>query len=171
MQNSFLQRILEVCKALNDNTVQYLIVGGTAVGFHGYYRDTTDNAGQTLNKHDFDFWFNPTLENYNNILKTVKSLGKDISRLENEMAPNPKKSFLKFEFDEFKIDFLPEVKGLKTFNESFSRRRESVVNNVLISLISFEDLMTTKQTNPRQKDINDILELKKIRGLDVNDNT
>lgn len=163
MQNSFLQRILEVCKALNDYTVQYLIVGGTAVGFHGYYRDTTDNMGKSINKHDFDFWFNPTLENYYNILKAVKSLGRDVSRLETEIAPNPKKSFLKFEFNEFKIDFLPEIKGLKTFNDSFSKRRESVVCDVHISIISFEDLLVTKQTNPRQKDINDILELKKIK--------
>jgi predicted nucleotidyltransferase len=166
MQNSFLQRILEVCKALNDYSVQYLIIGGTAVGFHGYYRDTTDTIGQSLSKHDFDFWFNPTLQNYYNILKAVKSLGKDVSRLETEIAPNPKKSFLKFEFDEFKIDFLPEAKGLKAFNESFSRRRESVVENVHISVISFEDLLITKQTNPRQKDLDDILELKKIRGKD-----
>lgn len=170
MQNNFLQRILEVCKALNDYSVQYLIIGGTAVGFHGYYRDTTDNTGQPLSKHDFDFWFNPTLENYYNILVAVKSLGKDVSRLENEIAPNPRKSFLKFEFDEFKIDFLPEAKGLNNFTESFSKRRVSAVNNVLISVISFEDLVLTKQTNPRQKDINDVLELMKIRGVDVNDN-
>lgn len=163
MENSFLQRILEVCKSLNDFSVEYLIIGGTAVGFHGYYRETTDSAGQLLGKHDFDFWFNPSLENYYNILKAMKELGKDVSRLEKESAPNPRKSFLRFEFEEFKIDFLPEVIGLKSFSESFSKRRQSMIDNVTINIVSFEDLITTKEANPRDKDLKDILELKKIR--------
>lgn len=163
MYSSFVQHILEVCKTLNDHSVQYLIIGGTAVGFHGHYRDTTDAAGSPFGKHDFDFWFNPSLENYYNILKAMKALGKNVSRLENEIAPNPKRSFLKFEFDDFKIDFLPETRGLKTFSESFSRRQQSVINNIAINIISLEDLIIAKQTNPRQKDLNDILELKRIR--------
>ncbi len=166
MQNSFLQRILEICKVLNDYSVQYLIIGGSAVGFHGYYRETTDNTGQLLGKHDFDFWFNPSHENYYNILKAMKALGKDVTRLENESSPNPKKSFLKFEFKEFKIDFLPEASGLKSFNESFSRRWEANFNDVIICIVSFEDLMITKHAHPRQKDLDDILQLKRIRDRD-----
>jgi predicted nucleotidyltransferase len=166
MQSSFVQHILEVCKSLNNFSVQYLIIGGTAVGFHGHYRDTTDNMGMPIGKHDFDFWFNPSLENYFNVIKAIKALGKDVSRLENESAPNPKKSFLRFEFEEFKVDFLPEVAGLTFFNESFSRRRQTQVNGIIIKILSFEDLMKTKETNPRQKDLNDIIELKKIRGED-----
>ena len=163
MQNSFLQRILEVCKILNDFSIQYIIIGGTAVGFHGYYRDTTNNEGLPLGKHDFDFWFDPSYENYYNIIKAMKALGKDVSRLEKEIAPNPKKSFLKFDFEEFKIDFLPQVKGLNSFSESFSRRRQSIIADISINIISFEDLIITKEINPRQKDLDDILELKRIR--------
>lgn len=107
MYSSFVQHILEVCKTLNNHSVQYLVIGGTAVGFPGHYRDTTDSNGNPFGKHDFDFWFNPSLENYYNILKAMKALGKDVSRLENEIAPKPKKSFLKFDFEDFKIDFLP----------------------------------------------------------------
>ncbi len=163
MQSSFIQHILKVCKTLNDFSVQYLIIGGTAVAFHGHYRDTTDSMGRALGKHDFDFWFNPTLENYHNILKSIKALGKDVTRLENESTPNPKRSFLRFEFEEFKIDFLPEVTGLKSFNESFSNRQQSKVFDIVINILSLEDLIITKEANPRKKDINDIQELKKIQ--------
>jgi predicted nucleotidyltransferase len=93
----------------------------------------------------------------------MKALGKDVSYLEQESAPNPKKSFLKFEFEEFKVDFLPEVKGLKSYNDSFATRRQSVVNGVNLNILSFEDLIITKGTNPRQKDLDDIFELKRIR--------
>jgi hypothetical protein len=105
MQSSFIQHILKVCKTLNDFSVQYLIIGGTAVAFHGHYRETTDSMGRALGKHDFDFWFNPTLENYRNILKAIKALGKDVSRLENESAPNPKRSFLNLNLKSLRLIF------------------------------------------------------------------
>jgi hypothetical protein len=166
MQSSFIQHILEVCKTLNEYSVEYLIIGGTSVGFHGYYRDTTDGLGRVLGKHDFDFWFNPTLENYQNILKAIRALGKDVSRLENESAANPKKSFLRFEFEEFKIDFLPEVTGLKSFGKSFSTKHQSKVNDIIINILSLDDLIAAKEVNPRPKDLEDILQLKRIRDKD-----
>jgi hypothetical protein len=38
MEKSLTDEILRVCQILNKNGVQYLIVGGTAVAFHGYFR-------------------------------------------------------------------------------------------------------------------------------------
>lgn len=131
MYSAFTEHILNICKTLNANGVQFIIVGGTATGFHGFNRMTMDQFGLPTEKHDFDFWFNPTYENYYNILKAMKSLGKDVSRLEKESSPNPKKSFLKFEFEEFKIDFLPEIKGLNSFNESFSNSNTNYVYNLV----------------------------------------
>ena len=48
---------------LNKHSVEYLIVGGTAVGFYGYSRGSTASNGSALGKHDLDFWSNPNLEN------------------------------------------------------------------------------------------------------------
>jgi predicted nucleotidyltransferase len=124
---------------------------------------TMDQFGLPTEKHDFDFWFNPNYENYYNILKAMKSLGKDVSRLEKESSPNPKKSFLKFEFEEFKIDFLPEIKGLDSFNESYSNSKKSIVNSTEFNILSLEDLIKTKETNSRAKDISDLEELRKLK--------
>ena len=44
MENSLVKSVLEICKMLNQYGVEYLIVGGTAVGFHGYYRGSTANT-------------------------------------------------------------------------------------------------------------------------------
>ena len=164
MHNDFTKHILRVCKSLNEHEVRFVIVGGTASGFHGFYRMTIDYKGVPTEKHDFDFWFDPTYENYFNILKAMKMLGKDVTRLEAEIAPNPKQSFLKFDFDEFKIDFLPEIKGLKSFNTSFSNSSISVIDSVQFRILSLTDLIKAKETDSRPKDISDLEELRKLKN-------
>ena len=59
MENSLVKSVLEICRTLNEHSVEYLIVGGTAVGFYGYYRGSTTTNGSPLGKHDLDFWYNP----------------------------------------------------------------------------------------------------------------
>jgi|JI9StandDraft_2_1071091.scaffolds.fasta_scaffold264343_2 predicted nucleotidyltransferase len=167
MYNDFTKHILRVCKSLNEFRVHFVIVGGTASGFHGFYRLTVDYNGLPTEKHDFDFWFDPTYENYFNILKAMKSLGKDTSRLESESAPNPKKSFLKFDFEEFKIDFLPEIKGLESFSNSYSRASTSIVGSVEFKILSLEDLIKAKESDSRPKDISDLEELRKLRDKNI----
>jgi len=165
MYSNFIGHILEVCKTLNENNVKFIIVGGTATSFHGFHRMTVDFHGLATEKHDFDFWFDPSYENYYNILKAMKSLGKDVKRLEEEIAPNPKKSFLKFNFEDFKIDFLPEIKGLSSFSESYANCVTSNIQNVTFKILSLDDLITTKETESRPKDIADLAELRKLRNL------
>lgn len=56
MEKSLTNHILDVCKALNKNKVQYLIVGGTAVAFHGYFRWSHNASGEPTDKFDLDIW-------------------------------------------------------------------------------------------------------------------
>jgi hypothetical protein len=63
------------CKILNKYKVEYLIVGGTAVAIYGYARLSRASDGSLLGKHDLDFWYNPTYENYFNLLKALKDIG------------------------------------------------------------------------------------------------
>jgi hypothetical protein len=50
------------------HSVEYLVVGGTAVALHGYFRQSHDPSGQLMEKHDLDFWYNPTYDNYFKLL-------------------------------------------------------------------------------------------------------
>jgi len=52
--NSFKEAV-EFLKLLNQNGVEYLIIGGAAVNIHGYTRATGD----------LDIWYNPSTENLN----------------------------------------------------------------------------------------------------------
>jgi hypothetical protein len=162
MANSFVNNILSVCKILNTHSVEYLIVGGTAVALHGYFRMSQDAAGNPTEKHDLDFWYNPTYDNYFKLLKALSDLGLDVSAFQEETAPNPKKSFFKLETDRFTLDLLPEIPGLTRFRDSFNERELSVLNEIEIPFISYQDLIRNKETLRRPKDINDINELKKL---------
>jgi hypothetical protein len=61
MESSLTDSILGICKAFNKYLVEYMIVGGTAVGLHGYLRHSTNAVGIIAERPDLDFWYNPTL--------------------------------------------------------------------------------------------------------------
>lgn len=88
-----------------------MLVGGTAVALNGYYRHSINISGELPEKPDVDVWYNPTYNNYFNILKVMEELGQDISAFKNEQTPNPKKSFFKLDFGGFTLDLLPEIKA------------------------------------------------------------
>jgi len=46
--------LLSFLTLLNENHVEYMIIGGAAVNIHGFSRSTGD----------MDIWFNPTQENF-----------------------------------------------------------------------------------------------------------
>lgn len=160
MENSLLESILNVCKILNAHSVQYLMVGGTAVALHGYFRLSHDPSGALMEKHDLDFWYNPTYDNYFKLLDALEELGVDITEFRDEIAPNPKKSFFRFEQESFKIDFLPELLGLSRFRLSFENRTVAEIHDVEVPYICYEDLLKSKLALAREKDIDDIEQLK-----------
>lgn len=93
----------------------------------------------------------------------LEELVQDVTEFKEEQAPNPKKSFFKYEFNNFTVDFLPELKAALIFRRSFDNREVVSLNNVDIPFINYRDLLTDKQATSRAKDLHDIdqLELKK----------
>ncbi len=163
MFSASIQHFAQTISTLNVFEVQYIVVGGTAIGFYGHDRLTTDLHGIPTDKFDYDFWYNPTYENYFNVLRSMKSLGKDVEKLQNEAQPNPKRSFLKFEFTNFKIDMLPAIKGLESFGSSWQTALRSKINNQEFRILSLDDLIKSKEIQSRPKDIADLIELRKLR--------
>lgn len=163
MESNLADSILSVCNALNKFSVEYMIVGGTAVALHGYFRLSTNMAGEIDEKPDLDFWYNPTYENYFRLLNALEELGQDVTKFKQEQTPDPKKSFFKYKLEKFTLDFLPELKVSLKFRASFKTRELVTLNGTEIPFISFDDLILDKQTNARSKDITDVEQLKAIR--------
>jgi hypothetical protein len=143
--------------------VQYMLVGGTAVALNGYYRLSINTDGDIADKPDVDVWYNPTYENYYNVLTAIKLLGEDITEFEKEQNPNPKKSFFRYEFEDFTLDILPEVKADIKFGDAYRSKETVEVEGTRIHFIDYYNLMKDKQATARKKDLNDIEHLKKIR--------
>ncbi|WP_189562220.1 hypothetical protein [Persicitalea jodogahamensis] len=161
-----MEKLLGVCKLLEKYQIHYLIIGGTAVALNGYFRISSNAAGKLADKLDINIWYNPTYTNYFNFLKVLEELGQDISKFRDEQIPNPRKSFFKFEFDDFTFDALPSIKADIKFFEAYQRKGTVDIEGTPIHYISYLDLIEDKKATARKKDMDDIEHLKKIRGED-----
>jgi hypothetical protein len=164
MENNLKNSLLTVCKLLEKHNVQYILIGGTAVALNGYYRHSINIAGEIADKPDIDNWYNPTYENYFNILKVMDELGQDVTEFRNEQSPNPRKSFFKLIFEEFTLDILPEIKAAIKFFEANKRKETVEFEETQIHFMSYWDLIEDKKATARRKDLEDIEQLKKIKG-------
>ena len=146
------------------HSVEYLVVGGTAVALHGFFRQSHDPSERLMEKHDLDFWYNPTYDNYFKVLDALEELGQDVTEFRAEVAPNPKKSFFRLEQEDFTIDFLPELPGLSRFRSSFDNRIISTIYEIEVPYINYDDLIESKLALARLKDLEDIEQLKLRRN-------
>jgi hypothetical protein len=163
MDSDLVGYILTVCEVLNKHSINYMIVGGVAVALHGHFRKSIGPDGKPADKPDMDIWYDPTYDNYFRLLDALEELGQDVEKFKKEQAPNPKKSFFKYDLDEFTLDFLPILKAKLPFQTSFKRKEIVSLEGVDIPFISYEDLIIDKKANPRQKDMEDIEYLKTKR--------
>lgn len=168
MQQISSNSLINICKILQKNNVQYLIVGGIAVNFYGYSRMSMDSYGNQLPKQDFDFWYNPTYENYFNLLNALAELKQDVAQFKKEKSPQPLKSFFKFNLENFTLDLLRSIPGIEKFNNSYANKNLITINEVDICFISLEELIKNKFKIGRTKDLIDIENLKKINAKENN---
>ena len=159
MESNLVDSVLSVCRTLNQFSVEYMVVGGAAVALHGYYRPSMNEADKEAEKPDLDIWYNPTYNNYFKLLNALENLGQDVSRFKAEQNPNPLRSFFRYEFEQFTLDFLPELKASLKFRSSFGKRDFVTLYETEIPFINYEDLILDKKANARPKDTIDLKQL------------
>lgn len=163
MQRNITNEITRVCQILNENDVQYLIVGGTAVAFHGYFRWSQNSDGSPSDKFDLDIWYNPTYDNYFKLLKALAELGQDVKEFFAEKTPNPQKSYFKFVLEKFSLDFLPKLKDSGKFKSAYEKKETTIINEIEMFFIGIDELLQDKAANSRPKDLEDIKHLNSIK--------
>jgi hypothetical protein len=164
MSNPAAAHIKSICSSLNEHSVEYLLVGGTAMAFYGAYRMTTKPSGELADKYDFDFWYNPTYANFYKLLKALAALGFDVKKHFDENTPKPRESYFKYESEYFTLDFLPEILGHSDFDVAYKRKQTRKLDEIRIYIISNKDLYIAKRASLRQKDKDDI-DFMKSRGI------
>ena len=141
----------EFIELLNAHNVQYLVIGGYAVNFHGYPRYTKD----------IDFWIWLTPENIDQLLEAIRKFGFGSLGLAKSDFLTPD-NVIQLGYEPHRIDLLVDVNGID-FQECFSRKTVGDLEGTKINFLSFNDLIKTKKLAGRLQDLADAEQLGKIK--------
>lgn len=147
--NEFHQRFLiELLK----NDVEFIVVGGLSVVFHGYIRTTGD----------MDLWVRPDNENKHNLIKVIVQVGLSEESIDLLRTKDFTET-MAFHFNSppDKIEFLTHISGLK-FETVFPHCDYLTIKQYSIPFLRYEDLIINKLSTGRLKDQADVEELRKI---------
>lgn len=131
-------------RLLGENEVKYLLIGGYAVGFHGYPRATLD----------MDIWVGMTPGNAEKMVDVMASFGFDAEQLSPEIFLDPR-CLVRMGAPPLRLEVLTTIDGVE-FETCYRRRVDRRVDGVRITIIGLEDLRRNKKASGRHKDLADL---------------
>jgi len=131
----------EFLRLLNSSNVEYLIVGGYAVGYHGYPRPTGD----------LDIWISNTPANAERVHRALEEFGFDCP-LAVLLQDN---QVVRMGISPFRLEVLTTIDGVN-FSECYRERVRGLIDGVDVTLISLPRLLQNKKASGRSKDITDL---------------
>ncbi len=134
----------EFLRLLNSKGVEYLLIGGYAVGYHGYPRATGD----------FDIWVRVSPDNARKTVSALREFGFNDSVLSVDLLLEEKR-MLRMGYPPTRIEVLNEISGVE-FESAYVNRIEDVLDGVPVNIISREDLIMNKKATGRGKDLVDV---------------
>jgi len=134
----------EFLKLLEAFEVDYLLVGGYAVGFYGYPRPTGD----------IDIWISRSPKNAEKIVATLNEFGFSSPDITPKLF-TLEKSIVRMGVPPFKLEIITHIDGVQ-FDECYGRKELVMIDGCHVSLISLADLKINKLASGRPKDINDL---------------
>jgi predicted nucleotidyltransferase len=138
----------ELFAALNRHRVDYLVIGGYAVGFHGFPRATGD----------IDVWIAPTRENAIKLQAALTDFGLSGDEIDPEEFAH-KRVLARVGVPPLQVDLLNFAKGLE-FSQAFTRRMDVDLDGLTVAIIGREDLLTNKTATGRPVDLGDAARLR-----------
>jgi predicted nucleotidyltransferase len=140
----------EFIELLLSQNVEFLVVGGHAVAFHGYPRLT----------EDVDLLIRPTLENGSRILRVLDLFGFGSIGLTAEDFTAPDR-MIQLGRSPNRIDLLTQIWGL-TFEEAWASRVPAELDGLEVFVIGREELIRNKRATARPQDLADAEKLESI---------
>lgn len=134
----------EFLKLLNAHQVEYLLIGGYAVGYYGYPRATAD----------MDIWIAIDPQNARKVVAVLKEFGFDIPDLSMEVFMKPNQ-IIRMGIPPVRIEILTTISGV-SFEECYPERVVDGLDGVEVNLISLRDLKINKKAFGRHKDLDDL---------------
>lgn len=152
MSNIFNSDFRDFITALNDASVEYLLVGGYSVILHGYARTTGD----------LNIWVKPSQENFEKLEKAFNIFGMPMFDLTiSKFLDTVNFDVFSFGRPPISIEILTLVKGLE-FDLAFEQSRIFSEDGLEVRCIQFHHLIMAKKAAGRSRDLNDIEQLSKL---------
>lgn len=144
------QDFLEFIGFLEDENVDYLVIGGYAVGLHGFPRYTGD----------IDFFIAVNDVNSHKVLRVFEKFGfGDIGIVREDFLKED--HVVEIGREPRKIQVLTGIDGVE-FEECVRRKVETMIGGRVVKFIGKDDLMRNKAASGRPKDRLDLEELRKL---------
>lgn len=139
----------EFLKLLKANSVDFVILGGYAVAFHGHVRNT----------QDLDIFFRADDAGVSGVLQALRDFGfPDGSIPAADLAKEG--NIIRMGVPPVRIELLNSISGV-TFDEVWAGRAEASYGDVPVAFIGRKELLRNKQASGRGKDLADLEELTK----------
>lgn len=134
----------EFLALLNDHNVEFLIVGGYALAFHGAPRFTGD----------IDIYINPEKENAKRILKALEAFG--FGSLDIEISDlHQKNNIIQLGVPPVRIDLITSISGV-SWDDAYNSKEAGQFGNVSVFFIGRQQFIINKRTYGRMKDLADL---------------
>jgi hypothetical protein len=134
----------EFFQLLNSENVEYLLVGGHAVGYYGYPRSTGD----------LDIWIAVNAANATGMARVLERFGFSKNTAQ-PMLFLKENAIVRIGVPPLRIDVLTSVTGVD-FAGCYACRTRAIVDGVEVSVIGLDHLRTNKRTIARAKDLDDL---------------
>ena len=134
----------DILNLLDENKVDYLVVGAFALAFLGVPRNTGD----------IDIWIRPDIENAKKMVNTLNAFGLGSLGYEEKDFLD-KNIVIQLGVPPVRIDILMSISGVD-FDDAYSKKNIFVNENLKINFISKEDFIKNKKSSGRLKDLADI---------------
>ena len=149
MPNIFNNDFRDFIAALNEQEVEYMLVGGYAVILNGYRRSTGD----------MDIWVNVTAVNHKRLLNAYMSFGLPTSDISEEnFLNNNEIEVFTYGVPPVCIEIMKVLKGCD-FAEAYQLSNIFDEDGLKIRYIHIDTLIQAKRASGRYKDLDDIEKL------------
>ncbi len=137
----------EFLQLLNSKKIEYLVIGGYAVGYHGFPRATGD----------MDIWIAINEQNAIKMVEALKEFGFDPPELQKELFLKEQK-VIRMGIPPMRLEILTSIDGVN-FKTCFNNRIIADFGDFKANFISKADLLINKRASGRPQDLVDFEKL------------
>jgi hypothetical protein len=134
----------EFLRLLGARGVEYLLVGGYAVGHHGYPRYTAD----------IDVWVPIDMGNAERLTTVLRDFGFDMPEVNPELFLR-ERMIIRMGVPPMRIEIINHIDGVE-FPACYARRVVVEIDEVPVNIIALDDLKVNKRASGRLKDLADL---------------